>query len=288
MSALQARLSENWCYFLHIQDRARRLRLATPSTAPCTPAPNRNLLIVRDDIHIASSGMFLSFEGVLSTTATSESTPYGIHGPRKLLPEVSGLRPEDVPRGVLRRQPPTRRRWGLLKSIMPSSASPEIRRDLSPESSYGKWPDSSIQNSMKIWPLSSPASTSTKAVSDTKESGSRSTVRTHQALSFRFSLEWMEKDDNGASRDRRLHPPQLPLPARLTHRQASLMSSDHTPRQPEGVAVGPSKYAGRALAEWADLNTECQNFFKRRKAEGISSHSWVETPMLSVDPFRKT
>lgn len=57
-----------------------------------------------------------------------------------------------------------------------------------------------------------------------------------------------------------------------------------TPRNERIVA---SKYAGRALAEWAYVVSECDSFFERRRDEGVPSDQQVETPMLSVDSFRK-
>ncbi|OKL63300.1 hypothetical protein UA08_01293 [Talaromyces atroroseus] len=48
-----------------------------------------------------------------------------------------------------------------------------------------------------------------------------------------------------------------------------------------------SKYAGRALAEWAQVVCEFDNFFERRRSEGVPSDELVETPSLSVDNFRK-
>jgi hypothetical protein len=48
-----------------------------------------------------------------------------------------------------------------------------------------------------------------------------------------------------------------------------------------------SKYAGRALAEWAQVVCEFDNFFDRRRSEGVPSDVLVETPSLSVDNFRK-
>ena len=59
------------------------------------------------------------------------------------------------------------------------------------------------------------------------------------------------------------------------------------PLKPEGPAVGESKYAGRALAEWALLIAECHNFFERRKQEGVPDNSMVETPTLCVESFRR-
>jgi len=48
-----------------------------------------------------------------------------------------------------------------------------------------------------------------------------------------------------------------------------------------------SKYAGRALAEWQHVVSECDSFFERRRDEGVPSDQQVETPMLSIESFRK-
>jgi hypothetical protein len=48
-----------------------------------------------------------------------------------------------------------------------------------------------------------------------------------------------------------------------------------------------SKYAGRALAEWSQVVSECDNFYERRRDEGVPSDNLVEPPTLSVDNFRK-
>ena len=111
----------------------------------------------------------------------------------------------------------------------------------------------------------------------------------YRTLSFKISLEWIDQDvNNAAGRDRRIYPPKLPFPAELTLQSRQFEDvRDNSPLEPVGPMAGPSKYAGRALAEWAILITECQNFFERRKAEGVPSYQLVETPTLGVDPFRK-
>lgn len=48
-----------------------------------------------------------------------------------------------------------------------------------------------------------------------------------------------------------------------------------------------SKYAGRALAEWTLVVSEFDNFFERRRKEGVPTDELVETPTLSVENFRK-
>lgn len=59
------------------------------------------------------------------------------------------------------------------------------------------------------------------------------------------------------------------------------------PSQPVFDHLVPSKYAGRALAEWAHIVSECDSFFARRRDEGVPSDRMVETPSLGVDSFRK-
>lgn len=48
-----------------------------------------------------------------------------------------------------------------------------------------------------------------------------------------------------------------------------------------------SKYAGRALAEWALVVSECDSFFQRRREEGVPCDEMVEVPTLGVETFRK-
>lgn len=47
------------------------------------------------------------------------------------------------------------------------------------------------------------------------------------------------------------------------------------------------KYSGMALAEWTLVVNECQNFFERRKAEGVPGDRLVETPVLTVESLRR-
>lgn len=109
----------------------------------------------------------------------------------------------------------------------------------------------------------------------------------YRSLSFKFSLEWIDRDNNLSGAERRLYPPKLPLLAHMALESRPTKPRGNNPLKPEGAAAGPSKYAGRALAEWALLMVECKNFFERRKAEGVPTYRLVETPTLGVEPFRK-
>lgn len=59
------------------------------------------------------------------------------------------------------------------------------------------------------------------------------------------------------------------------------------PSQPSYDHLVPSKYAGRALAEWAHIVSECDSFFARRRDEGVPTDRMVETPSLGVESFRR-
>ena len=262
--------------------------LPSPSTAPCSPAPSRCLLIVRDDVQPAPSGMFLSFDGILSSSATNKANPYEKHSSRDLLSEECSP-PSHGASGHARQPPPSgKRRWALFKSIMPFTPPSEAIATTSSEPSLITQPKDTINSGANDWPLPSPNAGERSTKSDMNGIPAGSSTISHQALSFKFSLEWMDKDDRSAWKNKRLYPPQIPLPALLSRQQQPSIPSDLVPRKPAGAAVGPSKYAGRALAEWNVLVAECQIFFERRKAEGVPSYQLVETPMLSVDPFRKT
>jgi hypothetical protein len=84
----------------------------------------------------------------------------------------------------------------------------------------------------------------------------------------------------------RLFPPRLPSPAHMHLQDADIFLPLMTSVKPTGPAAQSSGYAGRSLAEWALVVHECQNFFDRRKTEGVSSNKLVETPTLAVENFR--
>lgn len=91
--------------------------------------------------------------------------------------------------------------------------------------------------------------------------------------------------------ERRLMPPRLPAAA-----QASLgarvpnMNREVVPKDPKksgSERAMRAKYSGRALAEWALVVAECNNFSERRRSEGVPGLRWVEVPTLGVEGFRR-
>ena len=280
MEALDLRLRQVYRIFLYIQENAQRKHLAAPSTAPCSPAPGRCLEIVRNDSQMAPGGSFLTFDAILSSTSATKANPYERHNAQELAYASNAIQPREATDDTNKGQDSSKKRWSLFKSIIPSS-SPKDR----PKTNSAKTTLAASQSS------SAPLHESTEGTaSKGTMSGTAGSVPSYRALSFKISLEWIDQDISNlvAGRDRRLYPPELPLPAQLSlQSRRSKDVGDNSPLEPVGVTAGPSKYAGRALAEWAILIAECQNFFERRKAEGVPSYQLVETPTLGVDPFRK-
>ena len=273
------RLNENWCLFLNHQASAQKHNIAKLSTAPCSPAPSRCLLIMRDDTQRAPSGMFLTFEDILSSTANSEVDPYRKQSSREFLPGY-------VSEPLRYQASMSKTRWNFLKSVMSfGSANEGTSKEASPcvKNLPGVKHRENRYVPKKVYPTNSP-----NAIPDAMERPRGASGAQHATLSFKFSLEWVDHSDSSMIQDRHLYPPKMPFPALLSRKPALLYDKGgYVGRDLEGPASGPSKYAGRALAEWAILIDECQKFFDRRKAEGVPSFHQVETPMLSVDPFRK-
>ncbi|EKJ74185.1 hypothetical protein FPSE_05624 [Fusarium pseudograminearum CS3096] len=83
---------------------------------------------------------------------------------------------------------------------------------------------------------------------------------------------------------------QSPSPSPSPSPQPNTSSYTDTPVhpvKPTGLYVKNSVYAGRALAEWAQVVFECNNFIERRRDEGMGNLGDVEIPVLGVEGFRK-
>ncbi|KAI9367425.1 hypothetical protein BJX61DRAFT_305524 [Aspergillus egyptiacus] len=304
---LSNRLQRLWDYYLAVQTRAERGLAAPLSSAPCTPAPGRRIIIIRSDNPMPPSNLFISFDRVL---------------PPSVLGQTSGSessRTVSTPEA----QTPPKKRWNIFKSVFGSSRSNE---ELSPTSS------------------SDESDTTASDAPAVEEKGADATWRdpitpgdplrqgtVHQPYSFRFSLEWMDRPQ-WPSKNKRLYAPCLPVGSQLhlQLRRSALKPEDSdtasegttdsesgkdtdrgdtsAPEEGEAKAqtaakpkasekndrtlaaddkLASSKYAGRALAEWAQIVSECDSFFSRRRDEGVPNDRMVETPTLGVDGFRK-
>lgn len=224
----------------------------------------------------APSGMFLSFEGILSSVDNAGVNPYEKHSSQ--ISRSLGGPMESMSRGAGISSPSGKNRWALLKSIIPfSSQSNNSNRKMSTKS------DTSETLSAGPHRTDAPDHLPTKGAIS-----SETRVPPYRSLSFKFSLEWADKNKSSSTQERRLTPPRLPPMAEAYRKGQKPQFDLYEPLRPEGSAIASSKYTGRAIAEWGLLITECRNFFERRKAEGVPTFHLVEIPSLSVAPFRKS
>jgi len=284
---------------LFLEEHSRAQNKLPPSTAPCSPAPNRRLLIIRTDSQLAPGGIFFQLEGVVPPSSSMQLTAYERHSSLDSLSLFDHDASSTKGPSTISTEPDLsssagKKRWGLLKNIMPfgspggdrtrpkSVSHPSTQDDADrARSSLSSQADSTLKEGE-----SSDSSPDELPSSGNVPNGVTHSAHHHRNFCFKFSLEWMERPHN-FGKDRRLYPPRLPMPAQTYLQSTRAETFDSKPRKPAGSAIGCSRYAGRALAEWTLTVIECQNFFERRKSEGVSENKWVETPTLGVDSFRK-
>jgi Protein of unknown function (DUF1765) len=276
--ALADRLNDSWASYLYLRQEAEEHDHTLPSSAPCSPAPGRRLIIIRNDSHPLPVSMFTSFDKVISQMSSTQSTTSS----NSL---SNGAITSDSNRN------PSKKRWSFMKTINPFSTPGNTRPgEVTPpgsadESSTNANSDlSSISDAMSI---RSSATAATTAGDPTLQ---RPSTPPHQPFSFKFSLEWLERP-NWPSKNRRLCPPKLPPPAQVLiqlrrEERGEEAEGEVRPRKPSPQSLGNARYAGRALAEWTQVVGECQGFFERRKDEGVPVNRLVETPTLGVESFR--
>lgn len=256
---------------------------------PCSPAPGRRLLIVRDDLQASSNGMFLNFDSILSNSSSTQATTYERHGSLQPLAQDKASITRAT-RNSTQSANTVKRRWGLLKNIIPFNIGPTDRPQ---ELCQGQNPIADKEPSPNTTPGDGEPGGNSKFDRPGKKtltiSSRSSTVDAplYNGHSFKFSLEWIDKDKALIDKEKDLQPPQLPIGAQIFLKGQRGRKRHSEPCKPTGAAVKPSKYVGRALAEWSVTITECQSFIERRRIEGIPLSFKVETPTLGVEPFRK-
>ncbi|KAL4979251.1 hypothetical protein BDW66DRAFT_168948 [Aspergillus desertorum] len=304
---LSSRLQRLWDFYLAVQTKAQS-GLTTPlSSAPCTPAPGRRIVIIRCDNPMSPSNLFMSFDRVLPPSAPNQAT------------NSNSSRADDLSEA----QNPPKKRWNILRAVFGASRSNEELS--STTSSDGS--DTTVSDPPAAGEKG--ADVSWRGVNNPSEAQRPKTP--HQPYTFRFSLEWTDRPQ-WPSKNKRLYTPSLPVASQL-HLQlrrstlksedSDAISDDTTDSETERDAekdrpgsglkqnltdtdaetkkssketdltaaaddkIASSKYAGRALAEWAQIVAECDSFFSRRRDEGVPNDRMVETPTLGVEGFRK-
>lgn len=266
------RLKTVWSHYQHQRQTAIRDSRPLPSSAPCHPTPGRRLLIVRNDNRPPSTAsLFLSFDGIIAG-ASAGSSPNHRHS---LLLNPPRTSPADPPTPAAAAAP--KRRWSLMGKLMSSGASPP--------STAAKL--DAARHATALATSSSSVSASTSAPS--------SGPPPYRAFSFKFSLEWHGAQPLTVAerrvfhRDRALHVPRLPAAAWAFVRECGREGEKEGEGEKDGEVEDEraNRYAGRALAEWALLVREYDNFVERRRAEGVPGLREVEVPALGVEGLKR-
>jgi hypothetical protein len=304
-------------YYIFFQNKAGKELKACLSSAPCSPAPGRRIIILRSE-NQPSPGLLSSFDRMIGPSSTSQMSAY--RSQRRLKIDLDGL-PPDI-------EPPQKRRWSILKNVFSSPANPKPGEVTPPGSSSDETEINATNNYFRSRDSDNDLSPQLDSNMSHDGDDQLRPPTPHQLFSFRFSLEWLDRPQ-WPSKNKRLYPPRVPTSTEshiqrhraleMTYRDSDgSLSADVDGRDTDVSTVGnrsqksyetdktsvgssgsfasiaprnervvASKYAGRALAEWAHVVSECDSFFERRRDEGVPSDRQVETPMLSVDSFRK-
>ncbi|KAI9792774.1 MAG: hypothetical protein M1816_001506 [Peltula sp. TS41687] len=300
LTTLMHRLRMVWSQVILLSKRAHKQNSMPPTIVPSLPAPGRRLLILRNDSQVPAPHL-LTLEG-LNTSPPFNLTINGKKNQSALSALANGIdqarseaSPPDSPSGG------GKKLWGLLRMVRARGSQEDVVVPLKERENGrvgGGLRRIMSKESLMQDPASSSRPSSSRGSSNGQESSpgmsyQRNGAATDVRSLFRFSLEWVDKGPNVVSRGgRRLYPPKLPLPARTflraTAPESLEPSLDELPLQENPKPMSGDKYVGRALSEWALVVNECQNFFDRRKSEGVVSDALVETPTLGVDCFRKS
>ena len=233
--------------------------MPSPSSAPCTPAPNRKFIIARTDNQSLPATVLAALDNLIMPNVIDQSTPYQSYSSA-----LNTIPTADSPTQ-------SKKRWSLFKSIIPFNASPgnsrpgEVTPPLGSEEANFSFDRS--QSSRATPPKQSQPPP----------------VPLYRPLSFRFSLEWHEKPLWPAE-DRLLTAPRLPGLAMYV--VGSISGVDASPRKPNSESMASARYAGRALAEWELIVAECDEYFHTRKEAGVPLTKLIETPLLNVESFK--
>ena len=238
---------------------------------------------MRTDNAVASpSASFLSFDGIVSPSAEFDAHK---RVPRAGTtadgrPLTSQSTTSDSSDGL--NEDGGKRKWGFLRTIIDTtrsrSKSPKPKDQNPKQNGLGAGDSTDTKSTTSLQSLASNGGGSTHPPG--------TPAIPHRAFCFKFSLEWVDRRLQPAG-NMRLLPPRLPLPAQRYLESARFSRPALQPIKPVGAAAISSRYAGRALAEWALVVSECQNFFDRRKKEGVPSNKLVETPTLGFEAFRR-
>lgn len=288
------RLKTVYAHYLFLRQSAEKAHALPPSTAPCHPAPGRRLLIIRND-NQAVAANFMGFDGVVPVnTSGAKATPTSPSKHQATSPAVVSSESAALKSTVDGSPPSQRKRWSILgKSFSPfdSQTPTPTPSPLTSTSAPNPKNLDDARRETALARMTHPAAQTARSYAST--TSSTETPAPHYRLyCFKFSLEWTQNFERNARRttgERRIVSPRLPSTAQACiGARIPGAGNEVLPKDPGvGVALVLAKYSGRALAEWALIVGECNNFVERRRKEGVPHLRMIEVPVLSVEGFRR-
>ncbi|KAL8972675.1 MAG: hypothetical protein Q9183_000423 [Haloplaca sp. 2 TL-2023] len=265
-TTLVCRLQAAWEGVLAYQHQSLNGACPTLSTTPCSPAPRRHFIIVRNDSQPTNGNRFLTFDSILSSGPPAEviHKSNGSLGPGPA---------QDVTREPDSRKSLSGKSWARLKNMLPFTTP---SKDVSRESSGFDRIQQAHGRTLRAPTNAGPSS----------KQSTRSETVTCQLRSFKFSLEWTDMRLNRHATEQRLHQPRLPMDREQSGESRSFSQHELELCEPKSLVQNVTKYSGQALAEWNLIVAECQGFLRKRRAEGVPNDFLVETPTLGVEVLR--
>ncbi|EPS44341.1 hypothetical protein H072_1667 [Dactylellina haptotyla CBS 200.50] len=278
---LMTRLHEAHGAFVYMRDESDRTSSVRPSVAPCPPAPNRKLSILRVETQPGFGRPFSLDKMVQPQAEAAKPAP----DPKATQLESNGTIQENGGSTI-------KRKWSLLRNFL--GAAEALKPDPTPtpvvQPKASLAPQQSSRGSAGSAYIPPRASSGREAWHGTKVPyGAAFMNRTR--MQFKFVLEFSDRPPH-ARKGKGSMVPRLP---RLTQDwlesigegKESSPPAEPTTLSPSGPVPRNWKYYGRALAEWTLVVDEIDNFVERRKNEGIRDFRDTEIPILSVDSLRK-
>lgn len=276
---LSNRLRRIWEYFVASQIKATEEGTAPLSSAPCTPAPGRRIVIIRCDSQVAHNNLFVSFDRVVPPAPPEDSS----------LSRKSSNGSTSTTDSSSESQNQPKRKWGILKAMFGVSSGSTKSSDS--QSSGSSTPDEKekeiakpdgTSNTEKCVENHPQRPAQTEVARPKTATTTTITPGPHQLFFFKFSLEWTDRPQ-WPTRNRRLFPPSLPASAqfylqRLQQSRAGKVESN------EPASDSPTATEAETETE-ETKDEETKNAEYREKFNTTDEQALLSQPSLPTPSF---
>ncbi|KAJ6115923.1 hypothetical protein N7523_006340 [Penicillium sp. IBT 18751x] len=269
---LSDRLLRVWEYYIGFQSKAEEGYTAPLSSAPCTPAPGRRIIIIRCDNQLSPVNLFVSFDRVVPPTPPGQPMAHRRTGST----DSNGTDNQ-----------PAKKRWGILRAMFGTSSNPGNRStentgggSSSDESEGGV--DPTVISESKCLEVHEPTpSTSTDELTRPKTP--------HQPFFFKFSLEWMDRPQ-WPTKNKRLFTPCLPVASQLhvQYRRSPAKSITEFDTASEGDYTAENTVDENQSGITTDRETASEPVLTSGPEPRTRTATTKDSPSLSYHPPRRS